>query len=132
VVAIDLDGLKRVNDTLGHTAGDQLLRSAAAALASVTRAIDTVSRVGGDEFAVLAVDTDLVTARILAGRLADALSDAGVQASLGLAERSPESGLAGAWAEADRRMYTTKRRRAAQLMAPDETSTRTSAPSPTL
>jgi diguanylate cyclase len=137
VVAIDLDGLKRVNDTSGHQAGDDLLRSTAGALTSATRAIDVVARVGGDEFAVLAVDTDLVTGRVLAARLSEALANAGVPASLGLAERTPEAGLAEAWSQADDRMYSTKRRRAAQAQAPDQAiapdaaSAKTNTPSPT-
>jgi diguanylate cyclase (GGDEF)-like protein len=132
VVAIDLDGLKEENDTRGHQAGDELLRSAGAALNAATRAVDVVARVGGDEFTVLAVDTDIVTARVLVARLAQALAAAGVQASLGLAERSEPEGLQAAWAEADRRMYATKRRRAAQAMTPDAVSDRTSKPSATL
>lgn len=129
VVAIDVDGMKTVNDTAGHRAGDDLLRSAAAALSHAGRATDVVCRVGGDEFAVLAVDTNLLTGRVLVARLADALVRADVRASVGLAERAPDQGLSAAWSEADRHMYRAKRRR--QAMTPEAAKIRTTAPSTT-
>lgn len=53
VAVIDLDGLKQINDTNGHAAGDSSLRDLAVALRSAVRETDTVYRVGGDEFVVL-------------------------------------------------------------------------------
>jgi diguanylate cyclase (GGDEF)-like protein len=69
LIAIDLDDFKNVNDELGHQRGDLLLREVAEALADAVRMQDIVVRQGGDEFAVIAPETDLEEARNLAGRL---------------------------------------------------------------
>jgi diguanylate cyclase (GGDEF)-like protein len=69
VVALDVDGLKHVNDTEGHQAGDNWLRSLAGALRDALRAGDDAYRVGGDEFALLLPETDPVDAAVLMARV---------------------------------------------------------------
>ena len=72
LIFIDLDGFKKVNDTLGHSAGDEVLRLTAKRIKQSIRNIDTAARVGGDEFAVIVpklqdpVDAEAVAKRILA------------------------------------------------------------------
>jgi diguanylate cyclase (GGDEF)-like protein len=74
VIAIDLDGFKRVNDRFGHAAGDELLRDVAGALGAAVREQDTVARLGGDEFCVLAPETGRGGAQHLARKVADAIA----------------------------------------------------------
>ncbi len=111
ILAVDLDGLKLVNDSAGHTAGDDLLRRFAAVMKRGVRAHDAVARLGGDEFAVLVVESDERSGYQLAERIALMLEEAGIGASIGFAARTPGAGLRGAIIEADAQMYEAKRLR---------------------
>lgn len=118
VLFIDLDEFKTVNDTMGHEAGDDLLRSVADRLTDCVRAEDTVARLGGDEFGVLLEDTDAEGASDLVERVARALSapltigngHVATSASVGLATRYVDEGVDALLARADTAMYVAKSR----------------------
>ena len=74
VVLLDLDGFKAVNDDLGHAAGDETLRAMAEILLKQSRGINVICRYGGDEFAVLLVETSKSGARLYADRIRYVLS----------------------------------------------------------
>jgi diguanylate cyclase (GGDEF)-like protein len=113
VLMMDVDGLKKKNDSEGHPAGDELLRRVADAVRSVIREHDVAARLGGDEFAVLAVESDDEQASGLHQRLEEAFIAAGVQLSIGAAHRICDGGIADAVARADAAMYARKAARAA-------------------
>ena len=123
LVMIDLDEFKTANDTLGHQAGDRLLRDIAAAIRSAARETDAVFRYGGDEFAVILPGTDDDGLLAAAERIMAAIGDVGAEggpwhdgglqvgASIGIASfptdgrRAPDVLLA-----ADRACFVAKRR----------------------
>lgn len=109
VFAIDLDGLKQLNDDLGHAAGDALISLAAEALRDIAREIDIVARLGGDEFGVVAVECDSAGADIVLKRIRDAFAARKVRASIGFSMRNPETGISVAWGDADANMYAQKK-----------------------
>jgi len=85
VLFLDLDGFKHINDSLGHSRGDQLLQSVAQRLTACVRATDTVSRQGGDEFVVLLADgASGEDAAITARRMLQAVAEPHVVGDLDL------------------------------------------------
>jgi diguanylate cyclase len=93
VYFLDLDGFKTVNDTFGHAVGDALLRAFAARIQATVRSYDTVGRMGGDEFVVLASVVDDREAHALAERMMAACAEPvdvdgtafGLEVSIGVA-----------------------------------------------
>ena len=117
VLAIDLDGLKDINDRLGHRAGDELILRAADALRQAARVSDVVARLGGDEFAILSVESDAQDADALIRRLQRTLEDKQVLASIGVSVKTPQLSLQSCCELADQQMYDNKRWRRQQLYA---------------
>lgn len=109
VFFIDLNDLKKVNDSLGHDRGDELIQQTANVLRNTARSNDIVARLGGDEFVILSVENDEAGAEVLLSRLMQALKQEKIAAAIGVAMRHPTQGLFKAAAEADRRMFEHKR-----------------------
>ncbi len=118
MISLDLDGLKTVNDTLGHQAGDDLIQRAAAAIQSTIRLHDVAARIGGDEFAILATECDLRGSRELMTRLEAALHRNSVKASIGAELCLRNRPFQDSWNLADRDMYQTKRERTGRQLLP--------------
>ena len=117
---VDLDGLKRINDELGHGSGDEAINEAAELLRTTCRATDLVGRLGGDEFVVLASNVEGEALDVLRGRLERAVAQANdkpgrsypLSFSLGAATFDPIAPvpIETLLVEADARMYEAKLR----------------------
>ena len=69
IAYVDVDDFKVVNDAYGHAQGDRVLQAIASVLQRMTREVDTVARMGGDEFALVLPDTDLLGARLVISKI---------------------------------------------------------------
>jgi len=119
VLYIDLDGFKAVNDTYGHSAGDEVLLTVAGRLRNLVRPADTIARLGGDEFTVIAPRTDTTGLAALAARIQHSLAEphrihgntVTIGGSIGTHLARAGDHAADALQHADQAMYTNKRAR---------------------
>jgi diguanylate cyclase (GGDEF)-like protein len=119
---LDIDGFKALNDALGHTAGDAVLKETAARLQASVRVSDTVARVGGDEFVIVAVDADPADAELIGAKVRQRMEEPmlfderpiPVGLSIGLAAFPEDGGEPSQLLRrADTNMYREKRARKA-------------------
>ncbi|HUF07104.1 MAG TPA: GGDEF domain-containing protein [Candidatus Binatia bacterium] len=119
VLMIDLDGLKAVNDSLGHLRGDEVLRALGGVIEGSIRTVDSAYRYGGDEFVVLLPETDIVGAFVVAEKIRSGAEEIGMSlagtesmtsVSIGLVSH-PEDGPGAEelMVAADRAMYQAKK-----------------------
>jgi diguanylate cyclase (GGDEF)-like protein len=120
LIYLDLDGMKEINDTHGHSLGDKALVAVAEALVANVRSSDLVGRLGGDEFGVMlarankaaAEEKALSLVKIIDGiRLKSGDQEISVSASYGIIDLGSQSSAEAALATADRAMYEHKQKK---------------------
>ncbi|WMC09614.1 diguanylate cyclase [Oceanimonas pelagia] len=130
LVMLDIDHFKRINDSHGHPAGDDVIRHAAALIQGCLRDADVAGRYGGEEFGLILPQTDLEGAGVISERLRRAIADARVDThgqllrytiSMGMASLTPATATAQEWLErADRALYQAKREGRNRVCALDD------------
>jgi diguanylate cyclase (GGDEF)-like protein/PAS domain S-box-containing protein len=128
----DLDGMKWINDTLGHEEGDRALTDVAVILKETFRSSDIIARIGGDEFAILTIDTTGISPEIIMTRLQQQVDKHNnkrgrcykISISVGTAYHDPDDpcSLDELMSHADKLMYDQKRSKSQSKLTPDETN----------
>ncbi|MFA5784083.1 MAG: sensor domain-containing diguanylate cyclase [Phycisphaerae bacterium] len=117
VVMIDVDNLKKINDTYGHRAGDKAIRMVSMKIKQCIRQIDTAARYGGDEFAVILPSTSLNDALVVAERMVEVVAHSKLTAdeieiplsiSVGLGQYDSHSRPEDVTSRSDQALYTAK------------------------
>jgi diguanylate cyclase (GGDEF)-like protein len=127
VIMFDIDHFKRINDTAGHAAGDRVIARLGLLLREMSGMGRVAGRVGGEEFAVILGNSDLVSARLFADAIRAGLSSSdfgdeigwGVTMSAGLALHQAGEGLHELMARADAGLYAAKKGGRDQVVAQD-------------
>ena len=123
VVLLDLDGLKQINDRLGHAAGNRALCRLAQILTDCCRSVDTAARQGGDEFAVVLPETDAAAGALVAHRICELLAkdaeEPALSVSVGVASYPKDAESIGPLlCAADRALYAMKGERRTESALP--------------
>ena len=120
LLMVDIDHFKKVNDTYGHLFGDKIIRAIAETLKSKIRGQDAVARLGGEEFAVLLKETDLIGARVVAETIRQSIERgrvrridtsehiSGITISIGLTKYSSGNSIVDMLDQADKALYVSK------------------------
>jgi diguanylate cyclase (GGDEF)-like protein len=117
LIMIDVDNLKSINDAFGHRAGDKAIREISRRIKECIRQIDTAARYGGDEFAVILINTSLEDAVIVAQRMVDAVANSQttwqkeqipLSISVGLGQYDPETTPEDITSRSDQALYMAK------------------------
>lgn len=88
LAVVDLDFLKKINDTYGHTAGDNAIKAVASVLSRSSRSIDVAARYGGEEFCLLLPNTLLEESMLIAERIRKLISETELEGKIGLVTAS--------------------------------------------
>jgi diguanylate cyclase (GGDEF)-like protein len=117
LIMVDVDNLKRINDTYGHRAGDRVIKTISSKIKECIRQIDTAARYGGDEFAVVLPNTSLGDAVVVAERMVDAVAHTKVtwkkehipmSISVGLGQYDADASPEDITGRSDQALYTAK------------------------
>lgn len=117
LIMIDIDNLKRINDTYGHRAGDKVIREISKKIKECIRQIDTAARYGGDEFAVILPNTSIKDAFVVAKRMVDVVAQSpatwkkeqiALSISVGVGQYDADTNPEDITSGSDRALYTAK------------------------
>jgi diguanylate cyclase (GGDEF)-like protein len=124
IIMVDVDNLKKVNDTFGHSTGDQILIKVANLLTSVFRQEDVISRIGGDEFVVMLPNTSMAVVKLIIERMNNRIDayniehqELPIKISFGVSTASQGESLLGHLKISDDLMYKEKARKLNDLIS---------------